>query len=76
MRKSIRGSKMMPQASKIYPKIDETSIPEAALADFGETLIFDDSIMVLLAFSGPGDLENHEKSIKKSILQKYVPKSL
>ena len=74
--KSIRGSKMMPQASKIYPKIDEKSIPEAALADFGETLIFDDSIMVLLVFSGPGDLENHQKSIKNSLLQRCVPKSL
>ena len=74
--KSPRGSKSLHKASQSETKIDEKSNPETDFRYFGETLIFYDSTMVLVDFSGPDELKNYENSMKKSILQRYVPKSL
>ena len=46
----------MAKASPIYFKINEKSTPAPDLRGFGETLIFDDSTMVLLDFSGSDDV--------------------
>ena len=54
--KSFQGFDFMPKASQSDPKIDEKSNPEPDFPYFGETLIFDDSTMVLLDFSGPDKL--------------------
>ena len=46
----------MPKAFQSDLKINEKSTPAPDLRGFGETLIFDDSTMVLLDFSGPDEL--------------------
>ena len=57
-------------------KIKEKSIPKQVLEEFGETLIFYDSIMVLLDYSVSRAPKIHEKSMQKSSLKKYLQKSL
>ena len=42
---------MIPKVGQMDLKIKEKSIPAVVLAEFRETLIFDDSIMVLLHFT-------------------------
>ena len=67
---------MLPKVLQMELKIEEKSIPKRVLEEFGETLIFDDSIMVLLDYSVSRDPKIHEKSIQKSTLKKYLQKSL
>ena len=51
-----KASQIAPQTAQGDFKINEKSTPAPDLRGFGETLIFDDSTMVLLDFSGPDDL--------------------
>ena len=51
-----KASQIAPQTAQSDFKINEKSTPAPDLRGFGETLIFDDSTMVLLDFSGPDDL--------------------
>ena len=53
--KSLQGFNFLPKASQSDPKINEKSKPEPDFRYFGETLIFDDSTMVLLDWSGPDE---------------------
>ena len=54
--KSLQGSNFLPKAYQSDFKIYEKSTSEPDFPYFGETLISDDSIMVLLDFTGPDDL--------------------
>ena len=56
---------MLPKFLQMELKTEEKSIPKRVLEEFGETLIFDDSIMVLLDYSVSRDPKIQEKSIKK-----------
>ena len=54
--KSLQGSNFLPKASQSDLKINEISTSKPDFPYFGETLIFNDCIMVLLDFTGPDEL--------------------
>ena len=67
---------MLPKVLQMELKIQEKSIPKRVLEELGETLIFNDNIMVLLDYSVSRAPKIHEKSIQKSPLKNDLPKSL
>ena len=56
LQKTLQGSNFLPKAYQSDLEIDEKSTSEPDFPYFGEALVFDDSIMVLLDFTGPDDL--------------------